>query len=93
MRGANITTRIPVKIADKIRVDARHKGISVSGCIMRILERYYEDKEQADDDDVVLTRAEIQRRLENADNPRNCIAHGTIDEFLKHFDELTTATR
>jgi hypothetical protein len=46
-----------------------------------------------DGGDIILTREEIQRRLESADDPRNCIAHQTVDEFLKHFDELTISAR
>jgi hypothetical protein len=67
----------------------------MSGCIIRILEKQYEDCEQYDANDdhgVVLIRAEIQRRLEEADDPRNCMAHDSVDDFLKHFDEFTIAT-
>jgi hypothetical protein len=66
----------------------------MSGCIIRILEKQYEDREQYDANDdhgVVLLRAEIQRRLEEADDTRNCMAHDSVYGFLKHFDEFTIA--
>jgi hypothetical protein len=91
MKGANITTRIPLKIAEKIKSEARFKGISMSGCIMRILEKHYEEYGQSyDGDDVVLTREEIQRRLENADDPRNCIAHDSVEAMIESLRERTS---
>jgi hypothetical protein len=91
MKGANVTTRIPIKIAEKLKSEARFKGISMSGCIMRILEKHYEEYGQDyDDDNEVLTRAEIQRRLENADDPRNCIAHGTDEEVIQYLRKIAS---
>jgi hypothetical protein len=62
MKGANRTTHILVKITEIIRSEAMVKGISISGCIMRILKKYDEDKKQYDANDandVILARKEI----------------------------------
>jgi hypothetical protein len=89
MREA-ITTHMRSKIARFVKKAAKEDELTVSSYLERLAEREMERHVEDDDDDDVLTRAEIQRRLEEADDPRNCIAHGTVDEFLKHFDKLTT---
>jgi hypothetical protein len=38
---------------------------------------------------VVLTREEIQRPLEEADDPRNCISHGTDEEVIRYLRKAT----
>jgi hypothetical protein len=59
--------------------------------MMRIPEKHYEEYGQDyDDHDMVLPRAKIQRRLEEADDPRNCIAHDSIESMIESLRERTS---
>jgi hypothetical protein len=89
MREA-ITTYMRSKIVKFVKKAAKEGGLTVSNYLERLAEREMERRE--DDDDMVLTCEGVQQHLEEVDDPRNCIAYGTIDEFLKHFDEPTTSS-
>jgi rRNA-processing protein FCF1 len=83
-----ITTYMRSKIAKFVRKMAKEDELTVSSYLERLAEREMERKTEEDDDDVVLTRAEIQRRLENADDPRNCIVHNSDEELIQHLREV-----
>jgi hypothetical protein len=79
------------KIARFVKKAAREDELTVSNYLERLAEREMErHMDDENDDDVVLTRAEIQRRLEEADDPRNCIAHDSIEAMIESLRERTS---
>jgi hypothetical protein len=87
MREA-ITTQMRSKIARFVKKADKEDELTVSNYLERLAEREMElHAADEDDGDVVLTRAEIQRHLEEADDPRNCIAHGTIEAMIESLGE------
>jgi peptidoglycan hydrolase-like amidase len=90
-----VTVSMGSKIAKFVKTAAKARRLTVSNYLKRLAREEMERALPAESSggDAVITREEILRRLESADDPRNCIAHRTIDEFLQHFDELTVSSR
>jgi hypothetical protein len=65
MKGLSLETRLPVQIAKMVKMAATQRGISVSGMIARIIEKYFGDGWHFTEDGEVLYHELDVVRMDN----------------------------
>jgi hypothetical protein len=88
------TTYMRSKIMEFVKKAAKRDELTVSSYLERLVEKEMERSLHSSaamdgdcDDGAVITREEILRRCEEADDPKNCIAHESIESMIKSLHE------
>ncbi|MDR1401940.1 MAG: hypothetical protein LBI81_03245 [Puniceicoccales bacterium] len=82
-----VTVSMGSKIAKFVRTAARARRLTIPNYLKRLAREEMARVVPTDGDDAIITREEILRRLESADDPRNCIAHDSIESMIESLHE------
>ncbi|MDR1457031.1 MAG: hypothetical protein LBI34_03205 [Puniceicoccales bacterium] len=86
MKSSRIAISLPIPIASRVKEEALRRGVSLSRFLAGIVEDHYEDDD--DNDCPCFSKAELERRLRSADDPKNCTEYETSEDFIKHMHEV-----
>jgi hypothetical protein len=94
MQSAVISCHVSRKLKERAIDCANEEGMSLSRYVSGILTSYFNDKAKEDDgeredgDCPCFPKADLDRILEEADDPKNCIEYESVEDLIKHMHEV-----
>jgi hypothetical protein len=90
MKSAPVISYVSKRVRGHLQDRASDLGLSLSRYVCRVLE---DDCARQDEDCPCFPKEELERRLKSAEDPKNCTKYESVEDLIRHMDEVARGIR